>query len=152
MADSDPFLQTIDAVYAGGLESERMPEALEATSSLLGAVGATLEVISKPAKRPIGFWAAGLPDVSRTQYIEHFAALNPRIPLTLRQCAGDVAWDRQLFDEGQMKRDPFYSEFCRTSACVILFRSCSNSQSTRWPSSPCSGVASKVMWRSAKSI
>lgn len=111
MADSDPFLQTIDAVYAGGLESERMSEALEATSSLLGAVGATLEVISKPAKRPIGFWAAGLPDVSRTQYIEHFAALNPRIPLTLRQCAGDVAWDRQLFDEAQMKRDPFYSEF-----------------------------------------
>lgn len=59
MADSDPFLQTIDAVYAGGLESERMPEALEATSSLLGAVGATLEVISKPAKRPIGFGPPG---------------------------------------------------------------------------------------------
>jgi len=134
MPGSDLFLQTIDAVYARGLESERMPEALEATSSLLGAVGATLEVIR------------------RTQYIEHFAALNPHIPLTLRQRAGDVAWDRQLFDEGQMKRDPFYSEFCRTSACVILFRSRSNSQSTRWPSSPCSGVASKVMWRSAKSI
>ena len=111
MTESDLFLKTIDAVYAGGFDTERMPEALEATSSLLGAVGATLEVISKPAKRPIGFWSAGLPDVSRAQYIEHFAALNPRIPLTLRQRAGDVAWDRQLFNEGEMKRDPFYSEF-----------------------------------------
>jgi hypothetical protein len=42
------------AVYADGLESERMPEALEATSSLLGAVGATLEVISKPAQLVFG--------------------------------------------------------------------------------------------------
>jgi DNA-binding CsgD family transcriptional regulator len=111
MPESDLFLQTIDAVYAGGLDTALMPEALKATSFLLGSVGATLEVISKPQKRPIGFWSAGLPDVSRAQYIEHFASLNPRIPLTLGQRAGDVAWDRQLFDEGQMKRDPFYSEF-----------------------------------------
>jgi len=111
MSESDPFLQTIGAVYAGGLDTDRMPEALRATSSLLGGVGATLEIINKPTKRPIGFWSAGLPDVSRTQYIEHFAALNPRIPMTLRQRAGDVAWDRQLFDEGQMKRDPFYADF-----------------------------------------
>jgi len=111
MPQSDLFLQTIDAVYAGGLDTALMPEALKATSFLLGSVGATLEVISKPQKRPIGFWSAGLPDVSRAQYIEHFASLNPRIPLTLGQRAGDVACDRQLFDEGQMKRDPFYSEF-----------------------------------------
>lgn len=111
MTESELFLQTIDAIYAGGLDTEFMPEALGATSSLLGAVGATLEVISKPARRPIGFWSAGLPDVSRAQYIEHFASLNPRIPLTLRQRAGDVAWDRQLFDEAEMKRDAFYSEF-----------------------------------------
>ena len=92
MADSDPFLQTIDAVYAGGLESERMPEALEATSSLLGAVGATLEVISKPAKRPIGFWAAGLPDVPLLCAQEHEVAGGmPRVVRVLVHCYSDKA-------------------------------------------------------------
>jgi len=40
-------LQTIDAVYASGLDSARLPPALEATSRLLGAAGAILEVIDK---------------------------------------------------------------------------------------------------------
>ncbi|MGB6349188.1 MAG: LuxR family transcriptional regulator [Pseudolabrys sp.] len=111
MPENDRFLQTINAIYASGLDSARVSEALEATSSLLGGVGATLEVISKPARRPIEFWSAGLPAVSGTQYVAHFAALNPRIPHTLRQRAGEVAWDRQLFDEAQMSRDPFYAEF-----------------------------------------
>jgi len=111
MQENDLFLQTIKAIYASSLDSARVPEALEATSSLLGGLGATFEVISKPARRPIEFWSAGLPAISGTQYVEHFAALNPRIPHTLRQRAGDVAWDSQLFDETQMARDPFYAEF-----------------------------------------
>ena len=52
MPGSDLFLQTIDAVYASGLDSARLPQALEATSRLLGAAGAILEVIDKPAQRP----------------------------------------------------------------------------------------------------
>ena len=35
--------------------------------------------------------------------------LTPEFPS--RQRAGDVAWDRQLFNETQMARDPFYAEF-----------------------------------------
>jgi DNA-binding CsgD family transcriptional regulator len=111
MPDNDLFLQTIEAVYASGLDSDRLPEALESTSRLLGGIGATYEVISKQGHQPVEFWSAGLPAVSGTQYIEHFAALNPRIPLTLHQCAGDVAWDHQLFDESGMDQDPFYSDF-----------------------------------------
>jgi DNA-binding CsgD family transcriptional regulator len=111
MQENNLLLQTINAIYASGLDGARVSEALEATSSLLGGVGATLEVISKSERRPIEFCSAGLPAVSGTQYVEHFAALNPRIPLTLRQPAGEVAWDRQLFDEAQMSRDPFYAEF-----------------------------------------
>jgi hypothetical protein len=38
--------------YASGLDSARLPQALEATSRLLGAAGAILEVIDKPAQRP----------------------------------------------------------------------------------------------------
>ena len=52
MPGSDLFLQTINAVYASGLDTARLPQALEATSRLLGASGAILEVIDKPAQRP----------------------------------------------------------------------------------------------------
>jgi len=47
MPGSDLFLQTIDAVYASGLDSARLPLALEATSRLLGDAGAILEVIER---------------------------------------------------------------------------------------------------------
>lgn len=42
MPGSDLFLQAIDAVYASGLDNTRVPQALEATSRLLGASGAIL--------------------------------------------------------------------------------------------------------------
>ena len=105
------FLQTIDAVYASGLDVARVPQALEATSRLLGASGAILEVIDKSAQRPVEFYSAGLPDVARVPYIEQFAALNPRIPFALRQPAGAIIWDHQILSEVQMARDPFYAEF-----------------------------------------
>jgi DNA-binding CsgD family transcriptional regulator len=111
MPGSDLFLQTIDAVYASGVDSARLPQALEATSRLLGAAGAILEVIDKPAKRPVEFCSVGLPDVARVPYIEQFAALNPRIPFALRQRAGAVIFDRQILDEPKMERDPFYADF-----------------------------------------
>ena len=47
MPGSDLFLQTIDAVYASGLDSARPPQALEATNRLLGDAGAILEVIER---------------------------------------------------------------------------------------------------------
>ncbi len=111
MPGSDLFLQAIDAVYASGLDSARLPQALEATSRLLGAAGAILEVIDKPAQRPVEFCSVGLPDVARIPYIEQFAALNPRIPFALRQRAGAIIWDRQILDEPGMERNPFYAEF-----------------------------------------
>jgi hypothetical protein len=83
MPGSDLFLQAIDAVYASGLDNTRVPQALEATSRLLGASGAILEVIDKPTQRPVEFCSVGLPDVARVPYIEQFAALNPRIPFAL---------------------------------------------------------------------
>ncbi|MGC1848470.1 MAG: hypothetical protein WA707_12985 [Pseudolabrys sp.] len=61
-----------------------VPQALEATSRLLGASVAILEVIDKPTQRPVEFCSVGLPDVARVPYIEQFAALNPRIPFALR--------------------------------------------------------------------
>jgi DNA-binding CsgD family transcriptional regulator/PAS domain-containing protein len=111
MPDDQLFLQAIEAIYASGLERELLPTALEATSRLLGGVGATLEVIDKPAQRHAEFWLVGVPPDDGDGYVEHFAALSPRIPLGLRQRAGDVAWDYQIFDEAGLARDPFYAEF-----------------------------------------
>src|SRR5260221_388409 len=111
MSNHDLFVQTVEAIYASGVEEDRLPEALEATSRLFGACGATMEVFDKTAQRHINFCAAGLPPIPCAQYRDHFAALNPRIPPILRQRAGDVGWDHQFLDEQAMAQDPFYAEF-----------------------------------------
>jgi DNA-binding CsgD family transcriptional regulator/PAS domain-containing protein len=111
MSKADLYVQAVEAIYASGLDSDCVSGALAATSVLLGARGATLEVIDKTTQRPIEFHSAGLPSVAGAQYFDHFAALNPRIPPILRQCSGEVSWDHKLLDERAMTRDPFYSEF-----------------------------------------
>jgi DNA-binding CsgD family transcriptional regulator len=105
------YVQAVEAIYASGLDNQLVTEALAATGRLLGASGATLEVIDKATLRPVEFYSAGLPPIARTQYFEQFAALNPRIPHVLSQQPGEVSWDYKLFDERTMTRDPFYSEF-----------------------------------------
>jgi DNA-binding CsgD family transcriptional regulator len=107
----DLYVRAVEAIYASGIESELIPEALAATSRLLGASGATLEVIDKATRRPVEFYSAGLPPIARAQYFEQFAALNPRIPPILSQRPGEVSWDYKLLDESAMTRDAFYSEF-----------------------------------------
>jgi DNA-binding CsgD family transcriptional regulator len=105
------YVQAVESIYASGAAAELVPEALEATSRLLGASGATLEVIDKAAQRPVTVHSAGLPAAARSEYFDHFSALNPRIPPVLAQRAGEVSWDYKLFDEQAMARDAFYSEF-----------------------------------------
>jgi DNA-binding CsgD family transcriptional regulator len=111
MSKHDLFIEAVEAIYVSGVEDDRLPEALQATSRLLGACGATLEVIDKAAQRHVEFRAAGLPPIPCARYLEHFAALNPRVAPTLRLRAGEVGWDHQFLDEQAMARDPFYSEF-----------------------------------------
>jgi DNA-binding CsgD family transcriptional regulator/PAS domain-containing protein len=111
MSDHDLYARAVEAIYASGARGGPVSEALAATSRLLGARGATLEVIDKHLQRPVEVCAAGLPAVARSQYFEHFAALNPRIAPVLSRPPGEVSWDYQLFDEQDMTHDPFYSEF-----------------------------------------
>lgn len=111
MRDSDLFVQTIESVYASGLESERLPQALEATSPLLGAAGACFEVIDKPTQQHQTFCVVGLPTIARDPSLAEFARHNPRMPFALRQSTGHVAWDHQILDEARMARDAFYAGF-----------------------------------------
>jgi DNA-binding CsgD family transcriptional regulator/PAS domain-containing protein len=114
MSDQQLFLQTIEATYASGIDSDRTPGALAAASRLIGGVGGTLEVIDKATQRPTGFWQDGFPEISCNKYVEQYAPLSPRLPLALRQKVGDVAWDHKLLSEKRMDRDPFYAEFLKS--------------------------------------
>jgi DNA-binding CsgD family transcriptional regulator len=111
MVEHDQYLQTIEAVYARGLDRDRLPVALEGANRLIGGGGATFEVIDLVAQRLTDFWSVGTPTTQGTQYIEQFAALNPRIPYASRQARGKIIWDYQILDEAEMSRDPFYAEF-----------------------------------------
>jgi hypothetical protein len=91
MSKADLYVQAVEAIYASGLEPDRVSDSLAATSRLLDACGATFEVIDKAAQRPIEFHSAGLPSVATAEYFDHFAALNPRIPPVLRQHCGEVS-------------------------------------------------------------
>jgi len=109
MPDDDLFLQTVEAAYASGFESDRLPDALNKLNGLIGGVGAVLEVIDKKSLQLVH--SVGLADLISALYNKEFAPLNPRIPHLFRQPAGRTLWDYQVFDEDVMNSDPFYSDF-----------------------------------------
>jgi DNA-binding CsgD family transcriptional regulator/PAS domain-containing protein len=110
MATGDLYVQAVESIYACGSGEGLVADALSATSRLLGATGATYEVIDKAAGLQ-WFCSAGLPSAAGERYSDHFAAINPRVPPILGQRSGEVCWDYKLMDEDAMRRDAFYSEF-----------------------------------------
>jgi DNA-binding CsgD family transcriptional regulator/PAS domain-containing protein len=110
MATGDLYVQAVESIYACGSGEGLVADALSATARLLGATGATYEVIDKTTGLQ-WFSSAGLPSAASARYSDHFAANNPRVPHVLRQRAGEVCWDYKLLDEEAMRRDAFYSEF-----------------------------------------
>jgi DNA-binding CsgD family transcriptional regulator/PAS domain-containing protein len=111
MSTNDQFVHTVEAIYASGVEESRLPEALEATYRLLGSCGATHHIVDKKTAKHIAFCAAGISPVGSAQYLDHYAAVSPRMPAILGQRAGELGWDYKFFDEQAMERDPFYSDF-----------------------------------------
>jgi DNA-binding CsgD family transcriptional regulator len=111
MPDNDLFLQTVEAIYASGLDRDRLPEALESISRLLGAAGAYFEVNHKLTRRHDLLCTVGVPAGAFDPYLKEFVVRNPRIPFAFRQPVGSMSWDHQILDEAAMARDPFYSEF-----------------------------------------
>jgi DNA-binding CsgD family transcriptional regulator len=111
MASGDDLVATIESVHAAGLDAQLWPRALAAVTALVGGIGATLEVIEKPSLRHREFRFAGLPPAEQLEYLDHYAALNPRLQLVVPRKSGQVAWDYQRFDENAMDRSPFYAEF-----------------------------------------
>jgi DNA-binding CsgD family transcriptional regulator len=112
MAAEDALLQTIEAVHAAGLDAALWPGALAAVTRICGGVASTLEVFDKSTRRHLAFHAFGVPAPHELTYVDHYLALNPRVPRGLRERPGDVSWDYKYFiDEAGIARDPFYAEF-----------------------------------------
>jgi DNA-binding CsgD family transcriptional regulator len=111
MAETDDLLAAIEAIHVAGLDTARWPQALGAVAGLCGGIGATLEVFDKSAQRLRELHAFGVPPVHEIAYADRYLAINPRVPLGLRQHDGEIGWDHQIFDEAGMARDPFYAEF-----------------------------------------
>ena len=110
MASGDLYVQAVESIYACGSGEGLISDALSVTSRLLGAAGATYEVIDKTSGLK-WFCSAGIPAAASKQYSDHFATQNPRVKPVLNQRAGEVCWDYKLMDEEAMRRDAFYSEF-----------------------------------------
>lgn len=112
MAETDDLLATIEAIHAAGLDAQLWTEALASAARLCGGVASTLEVLDKSTQRHLEFHTFGVPAPHGLAYVEHYLALNPRIPHGLRERAGETSWDYKYFgDEAGLARDPFYSEF-----------------------------------------
>lgn len=108
MAKTDDLLAAIESIHVAGLDAEHWPKALAATARLLGGSAATLEIYGR---RGLLEWhGVGIPPAEQLDYIEHYAAINPRANFGLRMQAAELLWDYQILDEAAMDRDPYYSE------------------------------------------
>ncbi|HLH87892.1 MAG TPA: hypothetical protein VKX28_05490 [Xanthobacteraceae bacterium] len=111
MPRGDDLIATIEAIHAAGLDPNCWPAALARAAHLGGGVAATLELFDRTTLRHRGMYSWGIPRRDEIAYLEHFAALNPRLPGVAKQPLGGLAWDRLLLSEETMRQHPFYAEF-----------------------------------------
>ena len=88
MVGQDGLLAAIEAIYAAGLDETLWPRALGAITRVVGGVGTALEVIERSSFVHREFQTYGLAPAGKLEYIQHYAALNPRFPAALREKPG----------------------------------------------------------------
>ena len=110
MPEQERLLATIEAVYAAGLDGKLWPQALAEVTRTVGGVAATLETFDRRAKTLIEFHWHGLPPRNEVAYLEHYSALNPRIPALINGTPGNIVTDYTVLDERSMERNPFYAD------------------------------------------
>jgi len=116
MSTTDRLLAAIEAVHAAGLDASLWPRALDAVTQTVGGVGAAFEVVDKTTFRHREFHYMGLPPAEQLEYVDHYAASNPRLSFGMQQTQA-VVWDYQMFDEAKMDRSPFYMDFLARMDC-----------------------------------
>ncbi len=74
------LLTTVEAVHAAGLDAQPWPQALAAGAGTLGGAAATIEAIDREKLCHRESLCHRLPPAGEIEYVEQYAALNPRIP------------------------------------------------------------------------
>jgi DNA-binding CsgD family transcriptional regulator len=108
-ATRDDLIATVQAVHAAGLDAARWPAALAAIGRLTGSVGATLEVVDRSTMHHSACLTVGIPPVRELEYVDHYARLNPRLPLHATAGTNELIWDYRVLGEPELRRDPFYA-------------------------------------------
>ena len=111
MAGADELLAVIEALYAAGLDGELWSQALAGVMRTIGGAAATLEVFGRHPLRLSQFHSFGVPPPHELKYLDHFSALNPRIPAFVNSKPGDLFFDYMALDEQAMDRNAFYADF-----------------------------------------
>lgn len=111
MSDHDKLLGTIEAIYASGLDTTLWPQALAGVTHVVGGIVATLEVFDRNPPALTEFHSFGLPPANELAYLDHYAALNPRIPVLINGRPGGLVTDYSVMNERAMNRDAFYADF-----------------------------------------
>src|SRR5690349_2831358 len=99
LAVGDELLTAIEAIYAAGLDGQLWPQALAVATQLIGGIGGTVEVIDRRGFAHLEFYGFGVPAAGEIAYLDHYAALSPRIPAALLQKPGETTWDYCVLDE-----------------------------------------------------
>jgi DNA-binding CsgD family transcriptional regulator len=109
----DDLIATIEAIHAAGLDADLWPTALARAAEVGCGVAATLEVFDRTTLRHRAIYSWGLASAEELSYVEHFAAINPRLPFVAKEPLDALIWDRMFLSEETMRRDPFYAEFLK---------------------------------------
>jgi DNA-binding CsgD family transcriptional regulator len=102
---------TVEAIHAAGLDAALWPRALEVIKHWIGGPIATLEAFDKQTLQHREFFMHGAPPVAEIEFLDHYAALNVRLPPHTTARVGDILHDYAILNDTAMSRAPFYAEF-----------------------------------------
>lgn len=108
----DQLLDVVEKCYAASLDGQRWSVALDAVADFTGGTDTTLEMRHHIAETPDLFLCGTrLPDDGVSDYLEHFAAVCPRIAYIDTLQRDRVGYDYDFMSEPEMDRNEFYADF-----------------------------------------
>lgn len=112
MASEAAFVDVVERVQAAALDDRLWHGALGSIADIFGGASADIEVIDKRSFRPLFMdHSQEISEENAQAYLNHYAAINPRIQPILRRPVGSVNFDAALFDDAQIAADEFYMDF-----------------------------------------
>ncbi|TCT03874.1 helix-turn-helix transcriptional regulator [Aquabacter spiritensis] len=107
------LLTTVDLLYAAALEPDRWPEALDAISRSVGAIGTSMVPVG-PEGTVRSMASDSLLEANAQYQAEWWQRDTPTRRLVTRGIRpGAVGTDRLVMEEEEIRRDPFYQDFLR---------------------------------------